>query len=181
MTRQRIFWSYLVVFTLFHLLLPLALIPSLFTWTGLSLVFIGNYLFGSIGINIGYHRLLTHRGFQCPRWLEHTFALLGVCSLQGSPGRWVAIHRMHHQHSDERPDPHSPLVSFFWGHMGWLIIENPRLNTLSTLEKYAKDVFQDRFYLQAPSQLCLVADLRGTRRADLRTRIPGGVGMVGDP
>jgi fatty-acid desaturase len=147
-SEERIFWSYFVVFLAFHLLLPLALVPWLFSWTGLFSVFLGNYLFGSVGINIGYHRLLTHRGFRCPGWLEHTFALLGVCSLQGSPGRWVAIHRMHHQHSDERPDPHSPLVSFFWGHMGWLIIENRRLNTLSTLEKYARDVFQDRFYLR---------------------------------
>ena len=147
-SEQRFFWSYLLVFSAFHLLLPLALLPSLFSWTGVALVFLGNYVFGSVGINIGYHRLLTHRSFRCSKWLEHGFALLGVCSLQGSPGRWVAIHRMHHQHSDERPDPHSPLVSFFWGHMGWLIIENPRLNTLSTLEKYARDVFQDRFYLR---------------------------------
>lgn len=143
---RKFFWSYLGVFIAFHLLLPLALIPSLFTWTGVVLVFVGNYVFGSLGINIGYHRLLTHRSFRCPKWLEHFFALLGVCSLQDSPGRWVAIHRMHHQHSDERPDPHSPLVSFFWGHLGWLIIENRSLSTLSTFEKYARDVFQDRFY-----------------------------------
>jgi stearoyl-CoA desaturase (delta-9 desaturase) len=143
---RSLFWSYLGVFLAFHLLLPLALIPSLFSWTGVALVFIGNYVFGSLGVNIGYHRLLTHRSFRCPRWLEHTFAVLGVCSLQDSPGRWVAIHRMHHQHSDERPDPHSPLVSFFWGHVGWLIIENRSLDKLSTYERYARDVFQDRLY-----------------------------------
>ncbi len=146
--ERRFFWSYLAVIIAFHLLLPLALIPGLFTWTGLLLVFLGNYVFGSVGINIGYHRLLTHRSFQCPKWLEHGFALLGVCSLQGSPGRWVAVHRMHHQHSDERPDPHSPLVSFFWGHLGWLVIENRNLDTMSTYEKYARDVFQDRFYMR---------------------------------
>ena len=146
--ERRFFWPYLAVIIVFHLLLPLALIPGLFTWTGLVLVFLGNYVFGSVGINIGYHRLLTHRSFRCPKWLEHGFALLGVCSLQGSPGRWVAVHRMHHQHSDERPDPHSPLVSFFWGHMGWLVIENRNLDTMSTYEKYARDVFQDRFYMR---------------------------------
>jgi len=113
-----------------------------------ALVFLGNFVFGSLGINIGYHRLLTHRGFACPKWLEYGFALLGVCSLQDSPGRWVAVHRMHHQHSDEQPDPHSPLVSFLWGHFHWLIIENRTLNRLSTFERYAKDVFQDRFYLR---------------------------------
>jgi fatty-acid desaturase len=145
---RKFFWSHLSVFIAFHLLLPLALIPSLFTWTGVVLVFLGSYVFGTLGINIGYHRLLTHRSFRCPKWLEHTFALLGVCSLQDSPGQWVAIHRMHHQHSDKQPDPHSPLVSFFWGHLGWLVIENRRLHTLSTLQSYARDVFQDRFYLR---------------------------------
>lgn len=142
----RIFWRYLAVFILFHVAALLALVPYLFTWTGVALVFIGNYLFGSLGINIGYHRLLTHRGFTCPVWLERVFALLGVCSLQDSPGRWVAIHRMHHQHSDEQDDPHSPMVHFFWGHAGWLIVENRQIGTLDTFAKYAPDVFRDPFY-----------------------------------
>ncbi|CAN5614390.1 acyl-CoA desaturase [soil metagenome] len=142
----KFFLAYLGVFLAFHLLLPLALVPQFFSWTGVALVFVGNYVFGSLGINIGYHRLLTHRSFSCPKWLEQTFVVLGVCSLQDSPGRWVAIHRMHHKHSDTPPDPHSPLVSFFWGHLGWLIIENRELSRLSTYERYAKDVFQDRFY-----------------------------------
>ena len=106
------------------MLLPLALLSEYFSWAGVTLVFLGNYVFGSLGVNIGFHRLLTHRSFHCPKWLEHGFALLGVCTLQDSPGRWVAIHRMHHQHADETTDPHSPLVSFFWGHLGWLIVEN---------------------------------------------------------
>jgi len=55
---------------------------------------------------------------------------------------------MHHQHSDERPDPHSPSVSFFWGHLGWLVIENRDLDTMSTYEKHARDLFQDRFYMR---------------------------------
>jgi len=145
---HRIVRSYLLVFIAFHLLAFLAFLPDLFSWTGVALVFLGNYVFGSLGINIGYHRLLTHRSFRCPLWLEHTFALLGTCSLQDSPGRWVAIHRMHHQHSDERPDPHSPLAGLFWAHLGWLITENRSLDRLSTYEQYARDVFRDRFYLK---------------------------------
>ncbi len=142
----RIFWPYLTVFLGFHALALLAFHPYFFSWTGVVLVFVGNYLFGSMGINVGYHRLLTHRGFTCPKWLERFFALLGVCSLQDSPGRWVAIHRMHHQRSDTQPDPHSPWVNFIWGHFGWLIVENREIATLNTFSKYAPDVFQDRFY-----------------------------------
>ena len=103
-------------------------------------------MFGTLGINLCYHRLLAHRSFVCPKWLEHGFALLGVCCLQDTPARWVAIHRRHHQYSDEQNDPHSPLVGFFWGHMGWLMVENADLDRLGIYERYAKDVLSDRFY-----------------------------------
>jgi stearoyl-CoA desaturase (delta-9 desaturase) len=146
--RGRILWGYAVAVLAFHLLLPLAFVPWLFSWTGLLLIPLGNYVFCSLGIGAGYHRLLTHRSFRCPRWLEHTFALLGVCSLQDAPARWVMIHRMHHQHSDRQPDPHSPLVTWFWGHMGWLFVENRALSRLDTYERYARDVLRDRFYLR---------------------------------
>ncbi len=142
----KIFWRYLGVFIFLHVAALLAFVPYFFSWTGVILVFVGNYFFGSLGINVGYHRLLTHRSFACPKWLERTFVLLGICSLQDSPGRWVAIHRMHHQNSDQQPDPHSPLVNFIWGHFGWLIVENRKIATLDTFAKFAPDVFRDRFY-----------------------------------
>jgi stearoyl-CoA desaturase (delta-9 desaturase) len=146
--RGRILWPYLLVVIAFHLLLPLAFVTWLFSWTGLLLIPLGNYVFCSLGIGAGYHRLLTHRSFRCPKWLEHTFAILGICSLQDSPARWVMIHRMHHQHSDRQPDPHSPMVAWFWGHMGWLFVENRDLTRLSSYERYARDLLQDRFYLR---------------------------------
>jgi fatty-acid desaturase len=144
---RSVLWGYVIPVVGFHLLLPLAFVPYYFSWTGLLLVPLGNYLFCSLGIGGGYHRLLTHHGYSCPKWFEHTLAILGVCCLQDTPARWVAIHRLHHKHSDEQPDPHSPLVSFFWSHMGWLLVENRLLSKLSTYEKYARDVLQDPFYL----------------------------------
>lgn len=146
--RHSILWPYLLGVIAFHAMLPLAFVPWLFSWTGLLMVPLGNYFFCSLGIGGGYHRLLTHRGFRCPPWFEHTLAIMGVCCMQDSPARWVAIHRLHHQHSDYQPDPHSPLVNFFWGHMGWLLVENRYLSQLSTYERYARDVLQDRFYLK---------------------------------
>ncbi len=143
---QRINPRTMAAITGFHLLALLACIPWLFSWSGLAWTVAGLYLFGTLGINIGYHRLLTHRGFACPRWLEHALAVLGVCCWQGTPFSWVAIHRMHHQHSDEPSDPHSPRRSFFWSHMGWFLIYDPAIYNLSTYERYARDLFQDRFY-----------------------------------
>lgn len=142
----KLFSSNVSVFIVIHLLALFALMPSLFSWTGVALVFIGNFVFGGLGINIGYHRLLVHRSFRCPTWLEHTFAVLGVCCLQDSPTRWIAIHRLHHKHTDKRPDPHSPSVSYFWGHLGWLVFKNRTLRKRTTLEKYARDLTRDPFY-----------------------------------
>ncbi len=146
--RGRILWTYLLSVVGFHLLLPLVSVPWLFSWTGLLLVPVANYFFTSLGVGAGYHRLLTHRSYNCPKWLEHLFALFGICALQDSPARWVVIHRLHHQHSDHQADPHSPKVSWFWGHMGWLFVENPLVHRVSTFERYAPDLLKDRFYFR---------------------------------
>ena len=95
----------MVGLALYHALALLAFLPWFFSWTGVLLAVLGIYVFGVLGINIGYHRLLTHKGFVCPKWLERSFALLGVCCLQGSPSRWVATHRRHHEHADDEPRP----------------------------------------------------------------------------
>lgn len=144
---SKIWWPYAIGIGGMHLLALLALWPWLFSWSGVAAVLIGHHLFGMLGMTVGYHRLLTHRSFQCPRWLERTLAILGVCCLQDTPARWVATHRLHHQHSDQAHDPHSPLVNFMWGQMGWLMVNNRDVNRLSHLEKYAKDLMRDPFYM----------------------------------
>jgi sn-2 palmitoyl-lipid 9-desaturase len=151
--RHEILWPYVISITLIHLLALLAFVPWLFSWTGVVLALCGLYVFGTLGINLCYHRLLTHRSLTCPCWLERFFAVLGVCCLQDTPGRWVAIHRFHHQHSDEQPDPHSPLVTFLWGHFGWLMVKNEEINKISTYERYARDVLRDPFYFRLEKNL----------------------------
>ncbi|MBL8888555.1 MAG: fatty acid desaturase [Planctomycetaceae bacterium] len=145
--NSRIMWEYVIPVIFLHLLIPLAFFPYFFSWWGVVFLPIGNYFFTSLGIGAGYHRLLTHRGFTCPRWLEYFFTTLGVCSFQDSPARWVLVHRVHHQHSDHRPDPHTPKVSCYWAHMGWLFVDNRELSTAAAYDKYARDVMRDRYYL----------------------------------
>ena len=77
--------------------------------TGVVLCLLGVFVFGVLGINVGYHRLLTHRGFKSPLWLERTLTTLGVCCAQDSPPHWVAVHRRHHQFTDEE-GPAQPAV-----------------------------------------------------------------------
>ena len=68
--RGRIVMRYAVTVGLYHLVALLALLPWLFSWTGVVVSGLGLYVFGSLGINLYFHRLLTHRGFVVPRWVE---------------------------------------------------------------------------------------------------------------
>ena len=144
--QSRILWEYVIPVIAFHLLLPLAFFSYFFSWWGLLFLPVGNYIFTSMGIGAGYHRLLTHTGFTCPKWFEYTLVLLGVCSLQDSPARWVLVHRVHHQHSDHQPDPHTPRVSALWAHVGWLFVDNRELSTAAAYDRYVRDIMRDPLY-----------------------------------
>ena len=133
-------------FLAIHLIAALAVVPWFFSWTGVVLLLAGLYVFGVLGINLCFHRLLTHRGLACPLWLERSFAFLGVCCVQDSPPHWVAVHRKHHHYADDEHDPHSPLVSFFWAHMGWLLVRMESMKRGPLIERYAKDIMRDPFY-----------------------------------
>ena len=85
------------------------------------ILFAGLYLATTFAIGIGYHRLLTHRGFVCPRWMRRLLAWFGAAALQGGPARWTRIHRRHHQMTDKEGDPHSPIKGFFYSHVGWIM------------------------------------------------------------
>ncbi len=144
--ESRILWENLIPFIVFHALIPLAFLPYVFSWWGVLFLPIGNYLFCSLGIGAGYHRLLTHRGFQCPKWFEYMLTILGACSLQDSPIRWTLVHRVHHQHSDHQPDPHTPMVSTYWAHVGWMFVDNREFNTASIYDRYVRDLLRDPFH-----------------------------------
>ncbi|AMN43169.1 Stearoyl-CoA 9-desaturase [Rhodoplanes sp. Z2-YC6860] len=143
---RRIKWRYAVPIAAAHLVALLAFIPWFFSWTGVVLMGLGLYVFGTLGINLGYHRLLTHRSFSSPRWLERTLAVLGACCAEESPTVWVAWHRRHHHVADEELDPHTPLRSFVWGHIGWLVIKSDNTEAGPLIGRYAADLMSDPFY-----------------------------------
>jgi fatty-acid desaturase len=154
--RKKIIWTYAGAFVFYHTMALFACLPWLFNWASVAVCIAGFYVFGTLGINLCYHRLLTHSSLRCPRWLEHFFAILGVCCLQDTPLRWVAVHRRHHQFSDEPADPHSPLVTFLWGHMDWLTRNNADLERKDLFERYVKDLMRDKFYKRLERHLLWV-------------------------
>ncbi len=143
---QQIRWDRVAGLGAVHALAGLAFFPWFFSWTGVILALLGIYVFGTLGINIGYHRLLTHRSFACPRWFERVLAALGACCVQDSPPVWIAIHRRHHQFADQDDDPHSVVGHFIWGYVGWLLFRQEALRANPLLERYAKDLMRDPFY-----------------------------------
>lgn len=145
--RGHVRWDYLVPILAMHLLALLVFAPWLFSWTGLVAFVLGVNVFGQLGVPIGYHRLLTHRSFRVPKWLERSLVTMALCCGQNTPARWVTWHRMHHQHSDGLDDPHSPLVAFFWSHVGWLLFEQRGTHGDAAYYKYARDVLEDPFYM----------------------------------
>jgi stearoyl-CoA desaturase (delta-9 desaturase) len=108
------------------------------TATDLTLLAVG-YILCAFGITIGYHRMLTHKGFDAPDWIRAFFLICGSMAFQGPALRWAATHIQHHANSDEEDDPHSPLKSFFHAHVGWILDDfNP------DVARYAGPLLKDR-------------------------------------
>ena len=77
-----------------------------FDWLLISLYFY--VITGILGVNVGYHRLISHRSFQTYKPIERLLSLIGVVTTIGSPMAWTAIHRQHHRAAEKPEDPHSP-------------------------------------------------------------------------
>ena len=118
-----------------------------FSWVHLGLL-LGMYLLTALGVTVGYHRLFTHRSFETTRPVKFILAVLGSMAVEGPLLKWVAMHRRHHQHSDDVEDPHSPhhhgeglrgLIAGAWhAHVGWIFERDPE-----NLSRYVGDLQAD--------------------------------------
>jgi fatty-acid desaturase len=85
-----------------------------------SLFALTYYLLAGLGVNLAYHRVLSHRSVRLSRWLERVLVTIGLPA--GTPVQWAGNHRYHHAHTDTELDPHSPVHRGFWyAHVGWYI------------------------------------------------------------
>ncbi|MBI4341213.1 MAG: fatty acid desaturase [Candidatus Omnitrophica bacterium] len=145
----RIKWDILAGIVIVHLGALLALFH--FSWSAFW-VFVILQLATGMGVTLCYHRLLTHRSFQVPKWLQGLLTLCGVLALQGGPLKWVATHRVHHAFSDRPNDPHSPNKGFWWAHMLWLFVWVDQLDVPEQFVRFVPDLARDpvqRFFEKA--------------------------------
>ena len=119
----------------------------MFSWKALIMALVLWWISGSLGIGMGYHRLLTHRGYKTYRPVEYFLTFCGALALEGGPMFWVATHRVHHQNTDVEGDPHSPRDGGFWSHMGWIITGRALHNHSSALNPYVPDLRKDKFHV----------------------------------
>jgi len=118
-----------------------------FTWKAFALTLLLWWVSGSLGIGMGYHRLLTHRGYKTPKWMEYFLTVCGTLALEGGPIAWVATHRVHHQNTDREGDPHSPCEGGLWAHMGWILTGQAMHNNTKELLPFVPDLRKDRFHV----------------------------------
>jgi stearoyl-CoA desaturase (delta-9 desaturase) len=118
-----------------------------FSWVYLGLL-VGMYAATAVGITVGYHRLFTHRSFQTGPAVTHVLGALGSMAVEGPVIEWSAVHRSHHQHSDDHGDPHSPnthgssmlgvLRGLWHAHVGWMFAREAE-----DTSRYVKDLTKD--------------------------------------
>src|ERR1700724_3941763 len=138
---NEINWITATFMALFHV----GAIAALF-WFSWKSFFVSMFLWwvsGSLGIGMGYHRLLTHRGYKTPKWVEYFLTTCATLALEGGPIFWVATHRVHHQFSDQEGDPHTPHDGTWWAHAGWILSGRALHSETALLGRYAPDLTKD--------------------------------------
>ena len=142
---KEINWVTTAFMAMFHLGAIAALF--FFTWKALLVAVLMWWVAGSLGIGMGYHRLLTHRGYKTPKWIEYILTVCATLALEGGPIFWVATHRIHHQFSDQEGDPHSPIDGKWWAHIGWILTGKSMHHDTETLARYVPDLTKDKFHV----------------------------------
>ncbi len=107
--------------------------------------FVASYVFHTLGITLGYHRLLSHKSLRVPKLVEYLIVAGGYLTFEGSPIFWVTTHRLHHRYSDRDGDPHSPLDGLWHAFVAWMW--KPKvIVTAEQSRLLAPDLYRDPVY-----------------------------------
>lgn len=140
-SKTGINWPTYITMVVFHIGAVAALF--MFSWTALITCVLLCWVTGSLGIGMGYHRLLAHRGFKTPKAVEYFLIVCGLLALEAGPIAWVTTHRIHHAHTDAPGDPHTPRDGTWWAHMGWILTGTAQRYDDAVCMRYAPDLMKD--------------------------------------
>lgn len=151
--KRLLNWVNIIYMTLIHAGALFALLPSNFSWSAIGVMLVLHWVTGGLGITLGWHRLVSHRSFKTPKWVEYFFVFCGALSCQGGVIQWVGLHRFHHLHSDKNQDPHDSSNGFFWSHLGWMFYQ---VEIEPEVPRITKDIKDDPVYLFLQNYFVLV-------------------------
>lgn len=121
-----------------------------FHWSLVALC-MGSFFLRMFGITGAYHRYFSHRSYKANRVMQFLLGLLGTTAVQKGPLWWAANHRLHHRHSDQPQDIHSPIQrGFFWSHVGWImssVHDETRWDQIQDLAKFPELRWLNKYYL----------------------------------
>ena len=139
--RKSINWNTAIFMAIFHV----GAIAALFmlSWQVLLVTLVLWWISGSLGIGMGFHRLLTHRGYKTPKAVEYFLTFCGTLALEGGAINWVVTHRIHHSKTDVTGDPHTPREGRWWSHMGWILRGTAQQHEESVMQRIAPDLMKD--------------------------------------
>ncbi|MCP9850367.1 fatty acid desaturase [Cyanobium sp. Morenito 9A2] len=136
-------WLTIGFMVVIHALALVALLPQFWSVPAVASFLVLYWVTACLGVTIGYHRLLSHRSFRVPLWLERFFATCGALSCQHGPIDWSGLHRHHHKFSDTEADHHNSHKGFWWSHMGWMFHQIP---AMAAVPRLTGDLARDPYY-----------------------------------
>lgn len=118
------------------------------------LLFLVLYAMVGLSVTAGYHRLFSHRSYECHPAVQAFYLFFGAMALQNSILAWASDHRIHHRYVDRDWDPYNIKRGGLWAHILWI------------------------FYKRAPDTFKEVPDLTRNRLAQLQHRFANPLGIV---
>ncbi|NET30528.1 MAG: acyl-CoA desaturase [Cyanothece sp. SIO1E1] len=142
-TKPPLHVPVIIFMAVVHIGALFALLPSNFSWAAVGLAIFLHWVTGCLGITLGWHRLVAHRSFQVPKWIEYCLVFCGTLACQSGPLEWIGLHRHHHAYSDQKYDHHNSGEGFWWSHMGWMFHQVP---VKQEMHRFTKDIADDPVY-----------------------------------
>lgn len=117
---------------------------AIFNWQSFGVMVFLHWFTCSVGVTMTLHRYLSHRSLKLKNPSKFIGLLAAIVSGEGTPLHWAAVHRIHHQKSDQPGDPHSPNEGDWWSHILWTFTgRDSRLRPMM-YRHFVPDLVQDK-------------------------------------